>query len=626
MGFGSPRWSEPCCVVCFLATQYGGGFVPSRHDHTAKYSKRKQKIAVKTLDVARPPPEKDLTVEGIEPNPGPTPKVKKAVNTAKRAAQKEVKHLVKNVVKHATRSKNKEPSVARRTLRAGAGALGSLVGLRGPAEAASDFISDVFGFGAYHVKRNSLATSSDQVPEFKSDREGSVRFQHREMITDVVGSVAFSNAYVGQISPTNAAMFPWLSRIATNYEEYKFHGLLFMFKSTSADALNSTNTALGTVLMATQYDAADVPFNDKQTLEAYEFATSTKPSRSVIHPVECAPSADVITKRYVRNTMNSQNQGLMPTANITGMVAYGDQTLQTNVNFTDVGVFQLSTVGMQAAATIGELWVIYDVELLMPRLTPTSPNCVTTWYSNRPVNSPVAVGGQMFSNMQNVTNLSNNTLAQLGYPQLGVTDTFSYIAFPQCTPKSIWNVHVLAAAAVAPATLSYPSPSFYNCSMVGTAFPEHGGGAASYFFSAGTNNATWQFSVVLGEDTARSVPMVTIPPISIAGGGTLIFDVRIYRQPYVPGLIAPQLNLTTDEEQAARIKALIFGKKASLSPLPDPPCGPDAPIAPGTAPAPLPTVEEVKECTTPFEDLEASIHIRPQELKALKDALGGLGK
>ena len=58
------------------------------------------------------------------------------------------------------------------------------------------------------------------------------------------------------INAANPKTFPWLSQIAANYEQYDIEGMVF-----SADALNSTKTALGTVMMATQYDVLDEPLN-----------------------------------------------------------------------------------------------------------------------------------------------------------------------------------------------------------------------------------------------------------------------------------------------------------------------------------------------------------------------------
>jgi hypothetical protein len=67
------------------------------------------------------------------------------------------------------------------------------------------------------------------------------------------------------------------------------HGLVFEYKSMSADALNSTNTALGQVILSVQYDAANAAFTNKQAQEAYDGAISIKPSSSVLLGVECEP-------------------------------------------------------------------------------------------------------------------------------------------------------------------------------------------------------------------------------------------------------------------------------------------------------------------------------------------------
>lgn len=73
------------------------------------------------------------------------------------------------------------------------------------------------------------------------------RIQNREYIMDIVsGSSANSFNYnTFDLNPGSSVTFPWLNRIAQNFESYRFHGLVFEFKSMSADALNSTNTALG---------------------------------------------------------------------------------------------------------------------------------------------------------------------------------------------------------------------------------------------------------------------------------------------------------------------------------------------------------------------------------------------
>lgn len=61
----------------------------------------------------------------------------------------------------------------------------------------------------------------------------------------VTGAAGTFNYSTWQLNPGQKSLFPWLAGIASNFESYKFHGLVFEYKSMSADALNSTNTALG---------------------------------------------------------------------------------------------------------------------------------------------------------------------------------------------------------------------------------------------------------------------------------------------------------------------------------------------------------------------------------------------
>ena len=83
-------------------------------------------------------------------------------------------------------------------------------------------------------------------------------------------------------------------------------------------------------------------------MENYEFAQSSVPSSSVMHPIECDPS-------------QTAGQGLFYVDN-DGYSSSADPRLY------NVGKFNIATVGMQAAATIGELWVTYKICFLKPKL------------------------------------------------------------------------------------------------------------------------------------------------------------------------------------------------------------------------------------------------------------------
>lgn len=235
----------------------------------------------------------------------------------------------------------------------GAPGIGSALGggLGGLAHAG---IKTITGRGDYTVRQNALIYNRDSVPQFTSSNPRCTILTHSEFIRDVVGSVNFQVDSF-DINATNPAAFPWLSQIARNYEQVVWQGLVFQFKTTCATAVASTNTALGTVVMATQYDTLSPLFTNKQQMEACEFAQSSVPSASILHAIECDPSL-------------TASQGLF----------YNDNPANSNVNadprLYNIGRFNIATVGMQAAATVGELWVTYKVCLLKPKL-----NANTTW-------------------------------------------------------------------------------------------------------------------------------------------------------------------------------------------------------------------------------------------------------
>nr|WAE42765.1 MAG: capsid protein [Cressdnaviricota sp.] len=212
---------------------------------------------------------------------------------------------------------------------------------------AQALIKHVTGFGDYTVKANSLIYNKDAVPEFSSDNQRCAIITHREFVMDVTSSTNF-NLVNHFINPANQDLFPWLSQIAQNYEQYVIQGMIFEFKTTSATSVASSNTALGTVVMATQYNSLSPIFLNKQQMENYEFSQSCVPCQSMLHPIECDPMQTQCGGIFNMFVPNNES---------------GDRRLY------DIGRFSIATVGQQAANdVIGELWVSYKICLLKPRL------------------------------------------------------------------------------------------------------------------------------------------------------------------------------------------------------------------------------------------------------------------
>lgn len=297
------------------------------------------------------------------------------------------------------------------------GMLGSVFGPTGAAlgSSAGAALSRITGVGDYKVKSNSVMTDtasfSGEVPAF-GKTDNSTRIKHREFISDItVGATpaAFSNtSYV--ISPSNATLFPWLSTLAQSYQQYRVHGMVFVFKSTTSDY--SAAGALGKVAMATNYNVRDANFANMQELENAEFSVSGKPSLSRVHPIECAPNNGTPLVKYVRDAQYDASGG--------------------DDRFYDVGKFQIATQGLpssSANAVIGELWVTYDIEFYKPIV-----NRLAAAVAYDPVSVPVfdTLGGENSNSLFQIERTQVNfpasaTLAEQ-WDALHKPDTYSRVS------------------------------------------------------------------------------------------------------------------------------------------------------------------------------------------------------
>lgn len=210
------------------------------------------------------------------------------------------------------------------------------------------YIGKIFGSGDYvhspFPSKNSII--QPQIPTFHSGTS-TTRITHREFLGDVISSATANTFNVSSFSlnPGVEATFPWLSQVCgSTFQQYRINGMVFEFRSMSADALNSVNTALGQVIMCTDYDSADQPFSTKQQMENTEFGVSTKPSCNMIHAIECKPRLTTATELYVR--------AFAPPAG-------------TDIRLYDWGKFYIATNGFQGTnVNAGELWVSYDITLI----------------------------------------------------------------------------------------------------------------------------------------------------------------------------------------------------------------------------------------------------------------------
>lgn len=196
------------------------------------------------------------------------------------------------------------------------------------------------GFGDYEVRNNSLLHPGEVLPSFGPD---TIRVRKREYICDIPASVAFSNN-VFTVNPGLSEVFPWLSAIAANYEQYRWNGLIFEYVSQAAVAVSTAdNIRLGTVCMASDYNAIDDPYANMPQMLSTMFSNSARPSDTFAHAVECAPTDTAQKLYYCRS-------GSAPT--------------NSDIRLYDMLSFQVGVEGMPTGTNdqaVGQLWVNYDI-------------------------------------------------------------------------------------------------------------------------------------------------------------------------------------------------------------------------------------------------------------------------
>jgi hypothetical protein len=297
------------------------------------------------------------------------------------------------------------------------------------------YIGKIFGSGDYKIGAapvvNSLFKGSR--PKGATDvsfgGDGSIRIRKKEYVQDIIsGPLAGKwNNDTWDINPGNRKLFPYLCRIAANFQCYKMHGCCFEFKSLSANALNSTNTALGTVVGCIDYNAASGPFTGKQDMLNSLGSVDVKPSDSFLMGLECDPKRLPLNELYV--AVNSYRPG---------------EDRKTY----DMGVLNIATVGLQAAnVSLGELYVIYDVELMLPVLLGNGEMVQTTvlnWVYSTP---PTLTVGTILPEYSASAPAGINTETS-GFDSLGLeigyraSGSLQMLSFPPTCAGGIYHVTI----------------------------------------------------------------------------------------------------------------------------------------------------------------------------------------
>lgn len=165
------------------------------------------------------------------------------------------------------------------------------------------------------------------------------------------------------INPGQAATFPWLSTIAAQYEKYRFRKLAFEFRPEVTQFTANTNT--GKIVLSCDYDASDAPPTTKQQM------------------LDTVPHSDGMPYEYCKLVLNPSELHQNSDAKFVRIKGLpGSSDIKTY----DGGNFYLATQGQTANSVVGELHVMYEVELSVPILennagAPTN-NSVTFLYDS----------------------------------------------------------------------------------------------------------------------------------------------------------------------------------------------------------------------------------------------------
>jgi hypothetical protein len=249
----------------------------------------------------------------------------------------------------ATYGYGQEVQGAADVLTAGAGKFGG-TGLYMPGQ--------VTGAGEYTVGNDLIAGLGTGQPTFASagDETGALLVTHTEYITDIFGNPDSSlpgSSFINtsfEINPGLSASFPFLSQIASNFEEYSMVQLMFSYKSKMSQNLSSTDGQVGSVLMFTDYNSNDKAKVSKQAMVQGYGTSNGIITGDVLHGVECDNTKLTGTgSKYIRVRPETGE----------------------DKNAYDWGTFQVAISGTPTAVAdqpIGELSVTYTCILRKPRV------------------------------------------------------------------------------------------------------------------------------------------------------------------------------------------------------------------------------------------------------------------
>lgn len=198
------------------------------------------------------------------------------------------------------------------------------------------------------------ASQKSGAPKISNDPKVT-RIIHRELVATISGSTTLAvNPY--QINPGDVTTFPWLSTIASSYEQYRFRKLRFHFVTRVATSYN------GSLLMAPDYDVLDAAPTTEVQASQMNGAVEDVVWRDQILDFEINNMFPLGPRKFIRSELEA----------ISDLKTY------------DAGQLFVIPVGCTDTSGIGKLWVEYDVDFFIPQYVTTggSSSSQIASYSN----------------------------------------------------------------------------------------------------------------------------------------------------------------------------------------------------------------------------------------------------
>jgi hypothetical protein len=297
--------------------------------------------------------------------------------------------------------------------------------------------------------------------------------------------------YIGEIAPTafpafsvqtfpvnpgQAGCFPWLSRIAQNFEKYEFESLVFIYKREVSEF--ATNGQTGKVIMSFLSDATAPAPTTKQLME------------------DTDPHVDDMPCKNMRLTIPRE---ILQKFNDSKYVRPGAQPANTDLKTYDLGNLFVACQGTAANTVVGELHVEYALRLRIPILEAATAVAAT---------GTVAAAGGSIAAATPFGAAPVYTASGLGISAAGsvVTLTGLTIGTEYSLAGSTVGTAVSACNSNAPTglTLKTTSPNNFNAGATSGAFINT--------YTATATTATANFAVTATTVTATNLIVTALVP------------------------------------------------------------------------------------------------------------------